>query len=191
MKMMRVKLVLPLWVALPRLLGLDGELAPPSVHVHLVVVHVDNLHQVASHGRVCSVGSDHEVKLNIDQRPGAILGSHNLEGGFAVAEVCRHKLMIEVEGDIWPCFEGVKETPVKVSPVNGIDRLSMVSVFINKTDLHTDTASAQTKTTCMCQYTHTHTHTLTHSLNHSLTHSLTHIDTHTPSHGHHIAGSPP
>jgi hypothetical protein len=48
-----------------RIVGFDLELTPERVDVFLAVVHPCKLHEVISHGGMCTVSANHEVKIDL------------------------------------------------------------------------------------------------------------------------------
>lgn len=107
------------------LLRLDVELAPEGVDVVLAVVHLDVLHHVVADGRVSAVGTDHEVKVDLDFPRSARggLGGHDLEPGLPMLEVGACQLVAEEELDVRHALQDVEEPFVEASSVNGEDGL--------------------------------------------------------------------
>ena len=92
-------------------LGLNLELAPHGVDVHLLVVHACVLHHVVPDCRVGSIGADHEVEINFDfasplplSRTRAV---SEFEPGFVLPEVGAREFVVEEEGDIGHLLQNV------------------------------------------------------------------------------------
>lgn len=102
------------------------ELAPQRVDVLLLIVHAGVLHHMVSHGRMSTVGADHQVKCNLLlarllRWPAAAL---HLEPGLGPSEIRPHQLVVEEKGDVWHFLEHVKQAFVEAAAINGEDGLA-------------------------------------------------------------------
>jgi len=115
-------------IGLVNILRLDLELAPQGVDVFLVVVHPRKLHEVESHGRVCTVGPEHQVKadLNLLCPPCGAGLALDLEPGFAAPEVGAGELVVEEELDVGHFLKDVEQTFVETGSVYCKDGLGIV-----------------------------------------------------------------
>jgi hypothetical protein len=120
------------------LVRLDGELAPQGVDIILLVIDPAVFHHVISDCRVCSISTDHEVKIDRNL-PGTaycrLVPIIDFQPSLMRPEVCPSQLVIEEDFDVWQRLKNVKQTLVEIAPVNCENCLgSMVSMRIPQND---------------------------------------------------------